>query len=623
MTLRLRIAIVVAIAGALLGVATGCGAKPAADEAGLLVYGVGTMNGTAAAGLWTVDDEGGHRRRRTGPPPPSSVEWAEWAPKGGTILFWSDLTTDTEFWTIEADGTNLRLVGRGYGAAWSPDGREIAIVLGDDEISIVDRGGSHRRTIRLGLEKGEDPDGVHWSPDGSRIAMDASEPDTTAHVAVVAADGKSPAEVLRNKNAPGVSESFADWSPDGKSIAFIRDPAANEDGPVSAWVMHSDGSGRRLIAANADAVAFSADGQSFLYVSSYPDKPALYRVPMTGGEAKKVGAAPKYGLIENPLVEPGGSRVIDLGGRLVVHDADGTARALLSEPHEDSFPVWSPNGRDIAFVRGRQWATKGAVCLLDAAGESQRFVARNGSPVWLRDGRLVIERGKGFAYADLDPERIAVPVDGSKRSISPDGSLIAFVRSRSAPGPQMQGPDEPIDVQSTLYVRPWGGGSERELAKTPGSEATPAVFDVPVWAPDGRSIFIEEEDPGYTSLRIRQIPVAGGEGRTVARGLDLELFAVAPDGKRIAIVNSGTGIELVDLDNGKRTTIVPWVFANDLEWSPDGDKLAYVVGNHDDERVDDLYVVDADGSDRRLVSRPGDAVNSFDWRPDGEPRESR
>jgi hypothetical protein len=34
-------------------------------------------------------------------------------------------------------------------------------------------------------------------------------------------------------------------------------------------------------------------------------------------------------------------------------------------------------------------------------------------------------------------------------------------------------------------------------------------------------------------------------------------------------------------------------------------------------------VVDADGSDRRLVSRPGDAVNSFDWRPDGEPRESR
>jgi Tol biopolymer transport system component len=622
-TLRLRIAIVVAISGALLGVATGCGAKPAADEAGLLVYGVGTMNGTAAAGLWSVDDEGGHRRRRTGPPPPSSVEWAEWSPKGGTILFWSDLTTDTEFWTIDADGTNLRLVGRGHGATWSPDGREIAIVLQDDEFSIVDRDGSRRRTIRLGLVKGEDPDGVHWSPDGSRIALNASEPDTTAHVAVVAADGQSPAEVLRNKNAPGVSESFADWSPDGKSIAFIRDPAATEDGPVSAWVMRSDGSGRRLIAANADAVAFSADGQSFLYVSSYPDKPALYRVPITGGEPKKVGAAPKYGDIKNPLVEPGGRRVIDLGGRLVVRDADGTARALLSEPHEDWSPVWSPNGREIAFVRGRQWATKGDVYLLNAAGESERFVAPNGSPVWLRDGRLVIERGKGFAYADLDPDRIAVPVDGTKRSISPDGALIAFVRDRSAPGPQMQGPDEPIDVQSTLYVRPWGGGPERELAKSPGSEAGPAVFDVPVWAPDGRSIFIEEEDPGYTSLRIRQIPVAGGEGRTVARGLDLELFAVAPDGKRIAIANSGTGIELVDLDEDKRTTIVPWVFADDIKWSPDGKKLAYVVGNHDNESVVDLYVVDADGSDRRLVSRPGDAVNSFDWRPGGEPRESR
>ena len=622
--MRFRIAIVVAIAGALLGVATGCGAKPAADEAGLLVYGVGTMNGTAAAGLWTVDDKGENRRRRTGPFPPSSVEWAEWSPKGGTILFWSELTTDTEFWTIDADGTKLRQVGRGSTAAWSPDGREIAIVLPNDEISIVDRDGSPLRTIRLGLEKGEEPDGVHWSPDGSRIALDASEPDTTAHVAVVAADGKSPAEVFRNENAPEVSESFADWSPDGKSIAFTRPLAANDDEPPSAWVMRSDGSGRRLIAANAEAVAFSADGQSFLYVSSYPDKPALYRVPITGGEPKKVGPAPKYGRIENPLVEPGGGRVIDLGRRLVVRDADGTARALLSEPHEAWSPVWSPNGREIAFVRGRQWATKGDVYLLNAPGESERFVAQDGSPVWLPDGRLIIERGKGFAYADLDPERIAVPVDGTKRSISPDGSLIAFVRSRSAPGPQMHGLDEPIDVQSTLYVRPWGGGPERELAKTPGSEAAgPVVFDVPVWAHDGRSIFIEEGDPGYNSLRIRQIPVAGGEGRTVARGFDLELFTVAPDGKRIAIVDSGRGIVLIDLDGGKRTTIVPWVFADDLRWSPDGDKLAYVVGNHDNEAVVDLYVVDADGSDRRLVSKPGDAVNSFDWRPVGEPRESR
>ena len=104
----------------------------------------------------------------------------------------------------------------------------------------------------------------------------------------------------------------------------------------------------------------------------------------------------------------------------------------------------------------------------------------------------------------------------------------------------------------------------------------------------------------------------------------VELFPVAPDGKRLAIAVPGTGIELVDPDEDKRKTIVPLtVFVQALEWSPDGDKLAYVVGNYDNESVDDLYVVDADGSHRRLVSKPGDAVNSFDWRPVGEARESR
>jgi hypothetical protein len=49
-SLRLGTTIVVAIVGALLGVATGCGAKPADEEAGLLVYDVGPANGTASAG---------------------------------------------------------------------------------------------------------------------------------------------------------------------------------------------------------------------------------------------------------------------------------------------------------------------------------------------------------------------------------------------------------------------------------------------------------------------------------------------------------------------------------------------------------------------------------------------
>jgi Tol biopolymer transport system component len=90
----------------------------------------------------------------------------------------------------------------------------------------------------------------------------------------------------------------------------------------------------------------------------------------------------------------------------------------------------------------------------------------------------------------------------------------------------------------------------------------------------------------------------------------------APDGRRIAFAVPGTGIDVVELDEGERNTIVPLsVFVSSLEWSPEGDKLAYIVDDDENETVFELHVADADGSHRRLVSKSGDAVRSFDWRP--------
>lgn len=607
----------VGVAAALLvGAALGCGAQSSAESSDQLVYDVGTANGSTRAGLFMVDDHGGNRRRLTGPPPPSSASYAAWSPQGGTILFQSDLEAEEEFWTIEADGTGLRLVGRGAGATWSPDGREIAIIEGNDEISIVGRDGSPHRTIRLGLEHGKYPDlAAYWSPDGSRIALDVDEPDTTAHVAVVAADGKSPARVIRDDSAPQVSDSFADWSPDGNSIAFIH---GNEDEPGSAWVMRSDGSGRRLVAAHAEGVAFSADGKSFLYVSGYPEERALYRVPITGGEPQKIGPAPKNGLTNDPLVEPGGKRVIDLlAGTLVVRDAHGTARDLLTEPHEDSSPLWSPDGERIAFLRGSE--DKWDVYVVGANGKGERRICADGFPVWLRDGRLLIGRAKGFSFADLDPNRLAMPVDGESPAVSPDGQWVAFNRNRAVHTGSVKPPDSDLqDVQSTLFVQRSDGTGVRELAKTPGSAYRPLVFDAPAWTPDGRSIFIAQRDPlGGVSGSISQVDVRDGSERTVAsdEASDLELLAVAPDGKRIAFA-TGMGIDVVQLDDLERKTLVPLerVSALELKWSPDGRKLAYIAENFEQESVYDLYVVDADGSHRRLVSKPGDAVGTFDWR---------
>lgn len=169
-----------------------------------------------------VDDLGRNRRRLTSEPPPTRVTHAEWSPKGGTILFQSEIAAAEEFWTIEADGTGLHRIGLGAGATWSPDGSEIAIGKGDDEISFVDKNGSLLQTIRLGLEGGLYPDVFgSWSPDGTLMAINVLNESTESLIYVVPTDGESPAKPL-GRREEGVSEEGAAWSPDGMAIAFIR-----------------------------------------------------------------------------------------------------------------------------------------------------------------------------------------------------------------------------------------------------------------------------------------------------------------------------------------------------------------------------------------------------------------
>jgi Tol biopolymer transport system component len=307
------------------------------------------------------------------------------------------------------------------------------------------------------------------------------------------------------------------------------------------------------------------------------------------------------------------------GAGLFVVDDQGKHRRRLTESLQDQAPLWSPDGTRIAFVRGGyEVGAPRDVYVIGADGKGERRLTTDGSPVWLREGTLLISHKEGYAVADDDPNRIAMPVEGVSPAISPDGTLIAFVRHGTIPYDWGHG-TEPLEVQSTLILQRSNGKGVRKLATT-GSPRTELVFDTPVWSPDGESIFIREDySIGGVGARLRRILVDGGTEQTIARdasGFDSEVFAVAPDGKKVALTTQ-SGIDVVDLDGKGRKTV--WSNdrgdISDLKWSPDGEKLAYISWHPELEDVYELFVMDADGSDVRRVSKRGDAVGAFDWAP--------
>src|SRR3954454_17874858 len=92
----------------------------------------------------------------------------------------------------------------------------------------------------------------------------------------------------------------------------------------------------------------------------------------------------------DPSISPSGDIAFVSGGDIwTVPLAGGDARLLVSNPASDSRPVWSPDGRQLAFVSTR--TGNGDIYVLDLASGATRRVtfddAQDKLDAWSRDGR--------------------------------------------------------------------------------------------------------------------------------------------------------------------------------------------------------------------------------------------
>ena len=318
--------------------------------------------------------------------------------------------------------------------------------------------------------------------------------------------------------------------------------------------------------------------------------PRALLLAIAGGTLLAVAATACVAPGEDTTARPGRILFADTEGRILTMRPDGSDPRQLT-PADEAFisarigvegerqvihdwPVWSPNGRMVAYTRQEMDGLSRigrALYVMQEDGTHPVMVFNDDQMVpfymyWSPDSRWL-----AFLASDSREQRLMVaPADGSRPAAllapgapgyfawSPDSHNILLHLGGSA---------ERNGTARLSLINPASGGSE-------AIDQPPGEFQAPVWSPDGQRMAYVAHGPDGDSLWTAD-----------AHGRNRQLLTALPGGGA-------------------------------LSWSPDGARIGYLSGAYQDAPFGFLAVYDLAGRSEAVLAR-GPLV-AFFWSPDGE-----
>ena len=295
----------------------------------------------------------------------------------------------------------------------------------------------------------------------------------------------------------------------------------------------------------------------------------------------------------------------------------------LTDSSDDCCPVWSPNGRSIAFSRVSRRVSRSERTIYEvpSAGGALRKLhvdasSERGYLDWSPDGNSIAFSSASAAgtesifllsLKDLTVRRITQPPLLNRDrgpAFSRDGESLAFIRKTETGLPEM------------IVVMPAGGGEIRVLLAFHNGIVGP-----PAWTADNQSILFSTGEPA-----LFRIPASGGDFSEVITAVGPACRpAASRRGYRLAYqkISAGTSLWQMNLSGPGQSGALPpkthGVVVTDTgrnegaQVSPDGKRLAFMSNRSGSMEI---WTSKRDGSDAIQLTAMG-LAGTPRWSPDG------